>query len=113
MEVEEIILEKHDKGIGIHISQLYDIDYRWNVALDNYEDEGNDGQESWIGDDSDHGKPAIIHRQQLIPYMLKKSGVSKPNTTPTIFSNTTIMSQKATYELGVMPRLVTNVGIHG
>ncbi len=47
------------------------------------------------------------------PYMLKKSCVSKPNTTPTILFGTTIMSQGATYELGVMPRLLTNVGIHG
>jgi hypothetical protein len=32
--------------------------------LDNYEDEGNDGQESLVGDDSEHGNLAIIHRRQ-------------------------------------------------
>jgi hypothetical protein len=50
------------KAIGTHISQLDDIDRRWNVTLENYEDEGNDGQGSLIGDDSDHGKLATIHR---------------------------------------------------
>jgi hypothetical protein len=45
--------------------------------------------------------------------MLKKLGVSKPNTTPAILFGKTIMFQEATYEPSVMPRLVTNVGIHG
>jgi hypothetical protein len=38
------------KVIGKHISQLDDIDHMWNVALDNYEDEENDGQKSLVGD---------------------------------------------------------------
>jgi hypothetical protein len=101
------------KATSSHISQLNDIDHMWNVALDNYEDEGNDGQESLVGDESDHGKPTNIHKWWPIPYTLKKLGVSKPNIAPTFFLGTTIMSQGATCDLGVMFEFVTSVGIHG
>ncbi len=81
--------------------------------MDNYEDEGNNGQEFLVGDDNGHGKLAIIHRWQQAPNMLKKSGVSKPNIGHAILFGTFIMFQEATYELSVMHGLVTNLGIHG
>jgi hypothetical protein len=60
------------KVASSHISQLNDIDHIWNVALDNYEDEGNDGQKSLVGDEIDHGEHAIIHMWWPIPYTFKK-----------------------------------------
>ncbi len=66
-----------------------------------------------VGDKNDHGKPTNIHRRWPIPYMLKKLGVSKPNIAPLFFPRTTIMSQGATCDLGVMFEFVTSVRIHG
>jgi len=94
------------KAIGSHISQLNDIDHMWNVALDNYEDEGNDGQKSLVGDESDH-------KRWLFPYTLKKLGVSKPNIILTFFFWNNYNVSRAIFDLGVMLEFVTNARMHG
>jgi hypothetical protein len=76
-----------------------DVDVIWNIALNEFETKPNDGQESYVGDESNiEGDGAMAQKPLFDNIYLVKSSVSTFDTTPTFVSSAII--SPGGYELG-------------
>ncbi len=87
------------------------LDFLWNNALDDYEAEGNDGNESLVGDELDlEVLVVIVQKQRSIDLIsITKPNTSKPNVAPSITSRPLILHKVR--EVIVMPSNGLNVWV--
>jgi hypothetical protein len=69
---------------------LDDVNHLWNIALDNFEDGGNEGQESFVGDDNENGSGGNSNQQHLAVGHLPKLNPFKPNPILVAFVSNTM-----------------------
>lgn len=93
------------------MQQDANVDALWNNSLDGYEAEGNGGNESSVGDESNPKVLAVIVKKQRLvdPISITKPSTLEPNPTSGIISRPLIL--QGVREVVVMPSNDLNVGV--